>query len=158
MLRQLQKLVDQICHDCEIGSLEPEEITYLEQLRGPDQLGNFVDNGDGSMIALAVDAAHTFKLSRNEVHALEESWQIRQIVEQSQPQAAEHSYDFSSSGLGIGGLSHYEEPVIVPTVAQIERYERKMATAITCRRCGQNDVYGGAMFTTGGGDICDDCF
>ena len=72
MLRQLQKLADQICRDCEIGSLEPEEITYLEQLRGPDQLGNFVDNGDGSMIALAVDAAYTFKLSRDEVHTLDD--------------------------------------------------------------------------------------
>lgn len=158
MLRQLQKLADRICYDCDIDSLDAASIAYLEQLRGPDQLGNFVDNGDGSMIALAVDAASTFKLSRKEIEALEESWQIRLIVKPAQSPAEEHPYDFSSSGLGIGALGTFVEELPVPTVAQIERYERKMATATVCRRCGKDDAYDGAMFTTGGDNICDDCF
>jgi len=69
----------------------------------------------------------------------------------------EHPYDFSHSGLGIGGLATYQEEPPVPTVAQMERLERMEARATRCRRCGQTDVFDGAMFTTVGGDICDDC-
>ena len=68
------------------------------------------------------------------------------------------SYDFSESGLGIGGLGAYDEKPIIPTVAAIQRVERLEAEMIVCRRCGASDVFDGAMFTDGGGDICDDCF
>ena len=61
-------------------------------------------------------------------------------------------------GFGIGGLGHYEEPPVIPTVAQIERLERLEARSTVCRRCGQSDAFDGAMFTTGGGDVCDDCY
>lgn len=73
--------------------------------------------------------------------------------------ADEHPYDFSHSGLGIGGAGQYQEPPIVPTVEQMGRMERMERRARRCRRCGQSDVFDGAMFTTGGGgDVCDDCF
>ena len=65
--------------------------------------------------------------------------------------------DFDS-GLGIGGLGRNQEAPIVPTVEQIERVEQLEASATYCRTCGQSDVFDGAMFTTGGGSVCDDCF
>ncbi len=65
--------------------------------------------------------------------------------------------DFDS-GLGIGGLGRHIEQPVVPTIAAIERVERTEKTAIYCRKCGQSDVWDGAMFTTGGGDVCDDCY
>lgn len=68
---------------------------------------------------------------------------------------AQHDFD---SGLGIGGLGRHKEKPIIPTVAQMERIEQLETKATTCRRCGQNDVFDGAMFTTGGGNVCDDCF
>ncbi len=80
---------------------------------------------------------------------------IREIQQRSDD---ESPLDFSSSGLGIGGLAHYEEKPIIPSARALERHERKLAQATTCHRCGQTDVFDGAMFTTGGGDICDDCF
>jgi hypothetical protein len=69
----------------------------------------------------------------------------------------ESPHDFDS-GLGIGGLGRHQEKPIIPTVAQMERMEQLEAKATTCRRCGQNDTFDGAMFTTGGGNTCDDCF
>jgi hypothetical protein len=65
--------------------------------------------------------------------------------------------DFDS-GLGIGGLGRHEEKPIVPIATQVERMEKAQARARICRRCGQSDVFDGAMFTTGGGNVCDDCF
>lgn len=70
--------------------------------------------------------------------------------------ANESPYDFDG-GFGIGGLGRHEEKPIIPSVKVLERYERKAAQARTCRRCGQTDVFDGAMFTTLGGNICDDC-
>ena len=67
--------------------------------------------------------------------------------------------DFSRSGLGIGGAGSYQEPPIVPTAAQIRRLEQLEVSATTCRRCGADDVFGGAMFTTDpSSGICDDCY
>lgn len=62
------------------------------------------------------------------------------------------------SGLGVGGAGSYVEPTIIPTIAAIERVERMEKRATYCRKCGQSDVWDGAMFTTGGGDVCDDCY
>jgi len=61
-------------------------------------------------------------------------------------------------GFGIGGLGRHDEPGRIPTIAQIERMERIEREMIVCRRCGASDIIDGAMFTTGGGNICDDCF
>ena len=61
-------------------------------------------------------------------------------------------------GFGIGGLGRHVEQPIVPSIAAIERVEKMEARATYCRHCGQSDVFDGAMFTTGGGNICDDCF
>jgi len=68
------------------------------------------------------------------------------------------TYDFSASGLGIGGLGAYDEKPIIPTIAAIKRVERLEAEMTVCRRCGASDIFDGAMFTNGGGDVCDDCF
>ena len=68
---------------------------------------------------------------------------------------SEHDFD---RGFGIGGLARHEEPPLVPSLAAIERVEAMERRATVCRRCGQSDEFDGAMFTTGGGNICDDCF
>ena len=65
--------------------------------------------------------------------------------------------DFSESGLGIGGLAHHEEKPIAPSARAVERVERMHQRETICRICGQSDVFDGAMFTTYGGNICDDC-
>ena len=61
-------------------------------------------------------------------------------------------------GFGISGLAHYDEPATIPTIAQIKRLEQIEAAMQVCRRCGESDLLDGAMFTTGGGSVCDDCF
>ncbi len=61
-------------------------------------------------------------------------------------------------GFGIGGLGRNQEKPTVPTVKQIDLWEQLEANAVFCRRCGQSDVFDGAMFTTGGGGVCDDCY
>lgn len=77
-----------------------------------------------------------------------------QPISPAQPQA-----DYCGI-MGIGGLGIYaeNEAPFVPSERAIERYEKLAAQARTCRRCGQTDVFDGAMFTTSGGDVCDDCF
>jgi len=74
------------------------------------------------------------------------------------PDSDKQVQDFSHSGLGIGGLANHSELVTVPTVAAIKRMERIENEMQACRRCGDNDLIDGAMFTTGGGNVCDDCF
>jgi hypothetical protein len=86
------------------------------------------------------------------------------IITESQPapQAVtlldEHPADFSHSGLGIGGLATYEESPVIPSVRAIKRVQRMHDTDVVCQRCGASKNSDGAMFTTGGGNICDDCF
>ena len=70
----------------------------------------------------------------------------------------ENPHEFSHSGLGIGGLANYEEPPVVPSVVAIERVQHLMDIDVICRCCGASKTFVGAMFTTGGGYICDDCF
>lgn len=70
----------------------------------------------------------------------------------------EHPADFSHSGLGIGGLANYEEAPVIPSVQALERVQRMHDTDVVCRRCGASKNFDGAMFTTGGRNICDDCF
>lgn len=61
-------------------------------------------------------------------------------------------------GFGIGGLGRYEEPPVIPSDRAIERMLKLTDTDVICRRCGASMNFDGAMFTTGGCDICDDCF
>lgn len=76
----------------------------------------------------------------------------------AQPQA-ENPHDFSHSGLGIGGLGRHEEALVIPTLEAMERVENLVRQARTCRRCGQNSAFDGAMFTTApSSGLCDDCF
>ena len=80
------------------------------------------------------------------------------VVSPNPPEQPPQTYDFDR-GFGIGGLARYEEPPFIPTVAQMERLERLEAQATYCRRCGQSDVFDGAMFTTDrSSGLCDDCF
>jgi hypothetical protein len=72
-------------------------------------------------------------------------------------QSTESPLDFDSGGFGIGGLARYEERPVVPSERALKCYEKMAQRATRCRRCGQTDVFDGAMFTTLGGDICDDC-
>lgn len=86
----------------------------------------------------------------------------RPVAEITAPQAdaiKENAHDFSTSGLGIGGAGSYVEQPIIPTIAAIKRVERMEQRATYCKRCGDSDVFDGAMFTTArGSGICDDCF
>jgi len=70
----------------------------------------------------------------------------------------ENPRDFSRSGLGIGSLGRHIEDPVIPSLAALKRIEKAEETMRVCRRCHCSDLYDGAMFTTGGGDICDDCF
>ena len=85
---------------------------------------------------------------------------IRDGLVKSNPQyiESENSHDFSSSGLGIGGINNDQSLPEIPSIAAMDRVQRMMDTDIICRRCGASQNFDGAMFTTGGGDICDDCF
>lgn len=65
-----------------------------------------------------------------------------------------HDFD---TGLGIGGLGRHEERPYVPTVAAIDREMARRVMLRRCSQCGATED-GGAMFTTGGGSVCDDCF
>jgi hypothetical protein len=71
--------------------------------------------------------------------------------------ATQQAPDFDG-GFGIGGLGRHEETPIIPSVKAIERVQRMHDTDVICRRCGSSKNFDGAMFTTGGGDVCDDCF
>lgn len=68
--------------------------------------------------------------------------------------------DASSAIFSVGGIhiAIENETPIIPTMAAIERVEQMERKMVVCRRCGCSDLFDGAMFTTGGGDICDDCF
>ena len=78
----------------------------------------------------------------------------------SKPGSKPGSKPEDCSIMGIGGIGIYteNEMPLIPSESAWAHYEKQAARARTCRRCGQTDVFDGAMFTTGGGDICDDCF
>ena len=80
------------------------------------------------------------------------------VVQQNDNHDETRAHDFSRSGLGIGGINDDQTLPIIPSVAAIERVQRMHDTDIICTRCGASKNFDGAMFTTGGGDICDDCF
>lgn len=102
----------------------------------------------GSDNALLYDVAKVLGLSEE---------QAAMLAGDTDTSQSEGVHDFDT-GLGIGGLSRHRENLVIPTVAQMERVEERIKRATTCRRCGQDDEFDGAMFTTGGGNVCDDCF
>ena len=61
-------------------------------------------------------------------------------------------------GFGVGGLANYDELSIIPSIAAMKRLEQIEAAMQVCRRCGESDLLDGAMFTTGGSNVCDDCY
>lgn len=74
------------------------------------------------------------------------------------PAIDEHPHDFSHSGLGIGGINNDQSMPEIPSAKAFERVQKMVDTDVICRRCGASKNFDGAMFTNGGGDICDDCF
>jgi len=80
------------------------------------------------------------------------------LLKQSPVVVDESPLDFSSSGLGIGGINNDQTMPFVPSVAAIKRVQRMRDNDVVCLRCGASQNFDGAMFTTGGGDVCDDCF
>ena len=152
MLPEIKELYDRL-------DFEPreDEMAYLLSINGAEDLGNFTDPGDGSLIALAWDAAIALGFSHEQADKMEAQW-AKPVAHTHTEQPKQPNYDFSSSGLGMGGLSTYEEQPIIPTIAQIDHAQHLMDTDIICRKCGASMNFDGAMFTTGGCDICDDCF
>lgn len=63
----------------------------------------------------------------------------------------------TDSGLGVGGINNDQALPFIPSDRAIARVQRMMDTDTVCRRCGASKNFGGAMFTTVGGNICDDC-
>lgn len=63
----------------------------------------------------------------------------------------------TDSGLGIGGINNDESMPFIPSERAIARVQRMYDTDTICRRCGGSKNFSGAMFTTIGGNICDDC-
>lgn len=63
----------------------------------------------------------------------------------------------TDSGLGIGGINNDQSMPFVPSAAAIARVQHMHDTDTVCRRCGASAYFDGAMFTTVGGNLCDDC-
>ena len=157
MLPQIKVMVDIIIVECEDpNALDDEDIAYLNQIQRRSDLRNF-DIKDSKMVALAADAARALGMSPGWIEENIDGPHYS-AVEQTQNKRTESPLDFSHSGLGIGGLAHYDEPPVVPSVAAIKRAEKIEAEMQTCRRCGASDLLDGAMFTTmAGSGYCDDC-
>jgi len=64
----------------------------------------------------------------------------------------------TDSGLGIGGISRYVEPIVVPSLQAAERYIQRTKRARRCRRCHQTDLDGAIFSTAPDSGLCDDCF
>ena len=134
-------------------ALDAEDMVYLEQLRSVDDLLNFTDSGDGKMVALAADAAKALGQPREWIEKHIDEPRCGPTVE------GESACGFGHSGLGIGGLAHCQEDMPVPSVETLERVKRMEQEMQVCRRCGENDLFDGAMFTTDpSSGYCDDCY
>jgi hypothetical protein len=106
--------------------------------------------------ALLYDVALTLGLDERHAQILAgdiESDDSRDIARQPEPK----TIDFDR-GFGVGGLTRHVEDPVIPSEAVMQRIERLEETDVVCRRCGASMNFDGAMFTTGGGDVCDDCF
>jgi len=96
--------------------------------------------------------------SRGYVTEAEAQAEADRLNKRAQTEQDPHPHDFSHSGLGIGGINNDQSMPVIPSLAAMERIEQLEANDVICRRCGASKNFDGAMFTTGGGDICDDCF
>ena len=79
----------------------------------------------------------------------------KQVTEHTEPTITSWDVD---SGLGIGGISNDQSMPVIPSIESITRVQRLEDTDVVCRKCGASKNFDGATFTTGGGDVCDDCF
>jgi hypothetical protein len=163
MLPKIRTMADRIIADCEDpAALDAEDLAYLEQIKTVDDLGNFTDASDDKMLTLALDAAKALGKTPAQCEHLENEWRHRRAgrtAEIVRPELFEENpYDFSWSGLGIGGINDDQSMPEIPSLAVIGRQLRLAETDIICRRCGASMHFDGAMFTNGGGDVCDDCF
>ena len=61
------------------------------------------------------------------------------------------------SGLGIGGINNDQSMPVIPSLQAMERVQKMYDTDKICKRCGSSKNFDGAMFTTYGNGICDDC-
>jgi len=122
----------------------------VEVIQGPwmGMIGEVVEVGN----VLKIRTRDGKKILVNLAHVIEV--EARSAVSIS----AEHPADFSHSGLGIGGINGDQSIPVIPSVEAIERVQRMHDTDVVCRRCGASKNFDGAMFTTGGGGVCDDCF
>jgi hypothetical protein len=68
-----------------------------------------------------------------------------------------HTWHDTDSGLAIGGINNDQSMPIIPTERAIAKAQYMLDTDVICRRCGASRNFDGAMFTTVGGNICDDC-
>lgn len=69
------------------------------------------------------------------------------------------STDFDRTGLGIGGIGRHIDELIVPSDTAAKRISAKKRQGRRCCRCGQSDVFDGAMFTNDpSSGLCDDCY
>jgi len=75
----------------------------------------------------------------------------------SLPEAHEPGSWDTDSGLGIGGIGNDQSMPVIPSARGIARVQRMMDTDTVCCRCGASRNFDGAMFSTVGGNICDDC-
>jgi len=106
----------------------------------------------------------TFELDEGTINLINELWigsmspvvTTEEIQAEGTPPIA--GYDFSHSGLGIGGINNDQSLPEIPSAQALERVQRMTDTDVICRCCGASKNFDGAMFTTGGGNICDDCF
>lgn len=152
MLPELQELVSRIINECEDqNALDAKDMAYLEQIQTAADLMNFEDSDDDKMYSLAISAAKAIGQSPE--------WIAQKDAERySSPVLSSPAGSFGQSGLGIGGLANYVEPVGLPSVAAIKRQERIEREMQVCNGCGQSDLIDGAMFTTmAGSGYCDDC-
>ena len=67
-------------------------------------------------------------------------------------------YCDSDSGLGIKGINNDQSLPVIPSKCSIAHISQLENTDIVCRKCHASQNFDGAMFTTSGTNICDDCF
>jgi len=133
----------------------------MEPQAKPTQVWNVRFDQDNNVFIPYRERSPFIRYRETEAEAATEAQRlnVRDGLVQSNPHIeSENPHDFSHSGLGIGGINNDQSMPEIPSLATMERIERLESTDVICRRCGASKNFDGAMFTTGGGNICDDCF
>jgi len=157
MLPELSALKERLEADFD---LESADLAYLGQVTGlNDTLSNFTEDGRGAMTTLAWDAAKALGATDQQAADFAGDAYIISDLQQPAPQPAKtwQSMDIDS-GLGIGGIGNDHSLPTIPSERAIARAQHLHDTDVICRKCSASKNFDGAMFTTGGGDVCDDCF